>query len=95
MLDGVFTMLPGEHGVIILKHRYNLITKFILAILEEEGPSSSSYVKYLISDKLFAMFDGEVLHYVDIILRDLEDRQIIERFPNSRAHKIRIKREYF
>jgi len=90
--DGIFTMLPGEHGVNILRQRYNLITKLILAILEEQGPSSSGYIKYLISDKLFAMFDGEVPRYVDLILNDLENRQVVEKFPNSRTHKLRIKR---
>jgi len=48
----VFTMQPRKHGVNILKHRYSLIKKYILTILEEEGPSCYNYVNYRISDTL-------------------------------------------
>lgn len=90
MQEVIFTMHPREHGVNILKHRYSLIKKFILTILEEEGPSSYKYLNYRISDKLFGLFEGEVSRYVDLIRIDLEERRIIERVPNSRIHKIRI-----
>ena len=92
MQQAIFTMHPREHGVNILKHRYSLIKKFILTILEEEGPSSYYYVNIRISDKLFRLFEGEISRYVDLVKFDLEERQIIERVPNSRIHKIRIKR---
>ena len=90
--EPVFTIHSREHGVNILKHRYSLIEKFILTILEEEGPSSYNYVNFCISDKLVGMFEGQVSRYVDCVKIDLEERQIIERVPHSRSHKIRIKR---
>lgn len=91
MQDVIFAMHPREQGVNILKHRYNLIKTFILAILEEEGPCSYKYLNYRISDKLFGLFEGEVTRYVDMVKIDLEERQTIERVPKTRFHTIRIK----
>lgn len=86
------TMLEHTHSAAILRQRYNLIKKFILTILEEEGPCSYNYLNYFISDKLFALFDGQVSRYVDLMKIDLEEQRIIERVPNSKIHKVRIKR---
>ena len=85
------TVLEPMQGAAILIQRYNLIKKFILTILEEEGPCSYNYINYFISDKLFALFDGQVSRYVDLVKIDLEEKRIIERVPNSKIHKIRIK----
>ena len=95
MQEVIFTMQPRKHSVNIDNYRYSLITKFILTILEEEGPCSCNYINYRISDQLFAMFDGQVSYYVDLVKIDLEKQQIIERVPNSKIHKIRIKRKEF
>ena len=86
------TVHEHKHGAAIFRQRYNLIKKFILTILEEEGPCSYNYLNYFISDKLFALFDGQISRYVDLVKIDLEEKRIIERVPNSKTHKIRIKR---
>jgi hypothetical protein len=87
-----FTMDRGEHGVNILTHRYKLIKRIILTILEEEGPCSYNYIRFRISDMLFCMFDGQVPGYIDRVTKQLHELQIIENVTLSRDYKIRIKR---
>jgi len=87
----IFTLDRGYHGVNILIHRYKLIKRFILTILEEEGPCSYNYIRHRISDILFCMFDGQVPGYIDQVIKQLQEQQIIERIPLSRVYKIRIK----
>lgn len=92
-MQGVdFTFHSDGHGTYILRRRFDLIKKFILTILEEEGPCSSEYLQYRISDKLTGLFDGQLTEYIEYVKSGLEKERIIERLPKARFRQLRIKK---
>ena len=92
MRDSMNPVYYPRQSANIFTQRYNLIKNHILTILEDEGPDSLFYIKYRIMDKLFALFEGRVEHYIDLVINDLLKHQVIEKVAHSRSEKVRIKR---
>lgn len=81
----------GKQGVRILKRRYTAIKEAIINSLAETPVLTFNELCKTVDQKVKDSFDGEVMWYVTNVKLDLEARGIIQRIPNSRPQKIRLK----
>lgn len=91
--ERIMTLHPqGKKGVNILKKRYEIIKKYILQTIDDQGEISFEDLTDLAVATLSDSFDGKVVWYIVTVKLDLEARAIIERIPKTSPHKLKIKK---
>ena len=91
MEEKIMTLHPkGKKGTNILKRRYDIIKKSMLAIISETGEICYEDLSDRMIKELQPTFDGKVIWYVITVKLDLEARKIIERIPKTSPHKLRL-----
>lgn len=82
---------PTKQGVNISKAKYDQIRTEIIALLKANGEMPAMDLYPVLNQKLKGSFDGSISWYVVSVKLDLEARNIIERVPKSKPHRIRLK----
>jgi hypothetical protein len=87
----VRTVTPGKKGMNIDRAKYELIHDAIIAVLKGRGDVLFADLPGAVSNKLHGKFDGSIAWYTTSVKLDMERRKIIERVPDSRPQRLRIK----
>jgi hypothetical protein len=80
----------GKSGVNISKDKYDIIKNHILNILKEDELTYTELTKK-IEKQLANSFEGSISWYTVTVKLDLEARGLIERIPDTKPEKLRIK----
>ncbi len=92
MANTILTLHPeGKKGVNIDLGKYNLIKETIINIVHSNGEISYQEMNKVAIEELMHKFSGSIPWYVVTVKLDLEARGILERIPNTRPHRLRIK----
>jgi len=92
MTNKILTLHPeGKKGVNIDLGKYNLIKETIINIVHSHGEISYQEMNKIAIEELNHKFSGSIPWYVVTVKLDLEARGILERMPNTRPHRLRIK----
>ncbi|MHA1961294.1 MAG: DUF6958 family protein [Candidatus Thorarchaeota archaeon] len=81
----------GKMGVNIEKGKYEMVKAAILKVLNQFPEIEFVLLGGKVKDIIGKDFDGSVSWYYATVKLDLEARGIIERVPESRPQKLRIK----
>ncbi len=89
----VFAQNPdrAKQGVNISQEKYEIIREQIIAALREAGEVVFKDLPAIVKRRLKGKFDGSVSWYTTVVKLDLEARRIIERVPQSKPQRIRLK----
>jgi hypothetical protein len=93
MENRVRTLHPdGKQGVNILKDRYDTVRKAILSELSGSKETSFIDLTRRVNQRLRSeKFDGRPSWYVVTVKLDLEARGVIERIPNAKPQRLRMR----
>jgi hypothetical protein len=80
-----------KQGVNISKQKYETIREQIIAALREGGEVIFKDLPAIVRKKLGGKFDGSIPWYTTVVKLDLEARKVIERVPQSKPQRIRLK----
>ena len=88
------TLHPEEdkQGVNISRAKYDMIRQAILNAVRSQGTISYKGLVSLIDYNLRNRFEGSISWYVTTVKLDLEARGEIERIPDSKEQKLRLKK---
>lgn len=82
---------PTKQGVNISKAKYDSIRGAILAALANGKELTLKDLFAAVRKTMKGKFDGSISWYTTVVKLDLEARKLIERVPNSKPHRIRLK----
>jgi hypothetical protein len=80
-----------KQGVNISKEKYDIIREQIVNILRENGEVVFKDLPAIVKRKLKGRFDGSISWYTTVVKLDLEARKVIERVPQTKPQRVRLK----
>ncbi|MFN8001624.1 MAG: hypothetical protein U0X75_11465 [Acidobacteriota bacterium] len=82
---------PAKQGVSISKAKYDVVRQAIVTALQNGKELTLKELFVAVSKPLQGKLDGSMKWYTTVVKLDLEARKVIERVPNAKPQRIRLR----